>query len=71
MSIPSKKELLRKEINLWILTGVRVVGIIGLLYELFIDQLRNPTALVVFGGLAVTPEAWELHRAIRSKAPEE
>jgi hypothetical protein len=30
----------------------KVIAAVGLLYEIFPDHLRNPTALVVFGGLA-------------------
>lgn len=28
----------------------------GLVYEVLIDKLRNPTALVIFGGLAGLPD---------------
>ena len=42
--------------NLWIAQVVRLIGILGLLVEIFVDHLKNPTALVVFGGLAEGPD---------------
>ena len=44
---------------------VRVVGILGLLYEIFLDRLANPTALVVFSGLAEGPDLFSYWTRLR------
>lgn len=48
---------------------VRWIGILGLLYEIFLDHVRNPTALVVFGGLSEGPALlryWSASRQAQS-----
>lgn len=43
---------LQRTLSSWLALLTRVLGFAGCAYELFGDKLRNPTALVVFGGLA-------------------
>ncbi len=42
--------------SVWLNLLTRLVAIGGLIYEVLADKLRNPTALVVFGGLAGMPD---------------
>lgn len=57
--------------DLWIGRLVRLVGIAGLLYELIGDHVANPTALVVFGGLATGPDILSYWKRMNSPAPSE
>lgn len=50
---------MRRSIDTWLptlnsLLGllIRAIGAIGLVCEIFVDHFRNPTAIVVFGGIA-------------------
>jgi hypothetical protein len=68
----------RRTIEEWISTISRILGVVGLIYELFINNLNNPTAIVVFGGLAGLPDALGYRQSIRQqeerkaeKAPKE
>lgn len=49
----------------WISLLVRIMGIVGLVYETFVDQLRNPTALLVFGGLATAKDVLQYRQIIK------
>lgn len=48
-----------------------VVGGGGLIYEVLVDHLRNPTALVVFGGIAGVPEVLGYRRNGRRRERED
>lgn len=63
MNTRSREQSLRQSIDNWTLTVSRLMGLAGLGYELVLDHLQNPTALVVFGGLAGLREIWEIHKS--------
>lgn len=65
MRARSQERSLRQSIDDWTLTVSRLMGLAGLGYELILDHLKNPTALVVFGGLAGLREIWEIHKSTR------
>lgn len=48
-----------------------VVGGGGLIYEVLVDHLKNPTALVVFGGIAGVPEVLGYRRDARRRERED
>lgn len=58
---------LRRSIDGWLGTLSQIMGLIGLAYELAIDKLRNPTALMVFGGLAGLPDIWKWTSTVRRR----
>lgn len=54
---------MRRSIDSWLPTlnsvlslAIRAIGAIGLVAEIFVDHFRNPTAIVVFGGIAGAPD---------------
>lgn len=47
---------MKRELSGWLTLVIRALAALGLAYETLIDHLRNPTALVVFGGLAGLPD---------------
>jgi hypothetical protein len=47
---------MRDAASFWLSWATRLIAATGLSFETFIDHLRNPTALVVFGGLAGLPD---------------
>lgn len=55
----------------WVPTISRYIGIAGLVYELALDHLRNPTALVVFGGLTGLPDVLGYHQQVKAQAKRE
>lgn len=58
-------------VDRWIARAVILVGLVGLLYEIVFDHLQNPTALVVFGGLAGAPGIVGYHAAVRQQVERE
>lgn len=69
MNTRSREQSLRQSIDNWTLTVSRLMGLAGLGYELVLDHLQNPTALVVFGGLAGLREIWEIHKSTQPGDP--
>jgi hypothetical protein len=49
----------------WISTGTRLAGLVGLGYETFVDKLKNPTALLVFGALATAKDVLQYRQIVR------
>lgn len=49
----------------WLTFITRVAAVLGLVYETLVDRLHNPTALVVFGGLAGLPDVLGAVRTAR------
>lgn len=49
----------------WISRLVRLMGIVGVGYEMFVDKLRNPTALLVFGGLATAKDVLQYRQIVK------
>ena len=56
---------LRSELSAWLTLAVRVIAAGGLGYEILVDHLRNPTALVVFGGLAGLPDVLNYRASVK------
>ena len=61
----------RRTVEEWISSVTRIVGIIGILYEIFVNHLENPTAIVVLGGLAGLPDVLGYRRSIKQQVDEE
>ena len=61
----------RRNLEEWISTTIRVVGILGLGYEVLVDHLKTPTALVVFGGLAGLPDVLGYRQSVREQVEKE
>lgn len=40
-------------------------GLAGLAYETFVDKLRNPTALLVFGALATAKDVLQYRQIVK------
>lgn len=55
------------ELSGWLTLLIRAVAAIGLAYETFIDHLKNPTALVVFGGLAGLPDVLGYRASVKQE----
>lgn len=49
----------------WISTATRMFGLAGLGYETFVDKLRNPTALLVFGALATAKDVLQYRQIVK------
>lgn len=49
----------------WISTGTRLAGLVGLGYETFVDKLKNPTALLVFGALATAKDVLQYRQIVK------
>lgn len=49
----------------WISTATRLAGLVGLGYETFIDKLKNPTALLVFGALATAKDVLQYRQIVK------
>lgn len=70
--------MVRQRIDSWLpvlnrllSTICRIIGAVGLVYEIFLDHLREPTALVVFGGLAGLPDVLGIGSSRREKLHQE
>lgn len=61
----------RRTLEEWISTTTRIVGIIGILYEIFAKHLENPTAIIVLGGLAGLPDVLGYRHSIKQQVEEE
>jgi|HubBroStandDraft_5_1064220.scaffolds.fasta_scaffold1361612_1 hypothetical protein len=61
----------RRTLEEWISTFVRIVGIIGVLYEIFARNLENPTAIIVLGGLAGLPDVLGYRQSIKQQVEKE
>ncbi len=48
---PSKEERLRRAIDSWVGTLTQVIGLIILLYAVFIDKFKNPALLPAATGI--------------------
>jgi hypothetical protein len=46
----------RDQVNAWLSTITRVVGIGAVVWEVLVDRLKHPEALVIFGTLAGAPD---------------
>lgn len=62
---------LQRELSSWLALITRAVATGGLIYEIAIDQLRNPTALVVFGGLAGLPDVLNYRQTVKQEVERE
>jgi hypothetical protein len=58
---------LQRTLSSWIALLTRVVAIGGLVYEILVDHLKNPTALVVFGGLAGAPDVLGYRASVKQE----
>lgn len=59
---------LQRTVSGWLALATRAVATGGLIYEVLVDKLRNPTALVVFGGLAGMPDVLNYRERERDRA---
>jgi hypothetical protein len=62
---------LQLKLSGWLTLLIRAIAAIGLLYEIVIDHLRNPTALVVFGGLGGLPDVLGYRMAVKREVERE
>lgn len=62
---------LQRELSSWLGLLTRAVGLGGLVYEILADHLQNPTALVVFGGLAGVPDVLGYRASVRQEIERE
>lgn len=62
---------IQRTLNVWLAFLTRILGFIGLVYELFVDKLHNPTALVVFGGLLGLPDVLGYRASVKKELEEE
>lgn len=46
----------RDQVNAWLSTLARAVGIAAVVYEVIGDKFKHPEALVIFGALAGAPD---------------
>jgi len=49
----------------------RIIGYLGLIYEVVVDKLRTPTALIIFGGLAGLPDVLGFRQSMRVQIEQE
>lgn len=61
----------RRALSEWLALAIRAVATGGLIYETLIDHLRNPTALVVFGGLAGLPDVLGYRSSVKQEVERE
>jgi hypothetical protein len=62
---------LQRTLSGWLALLIRLVATAGLIYEIAIDQLKNPTALVVFGGLAGLPDVLGFRASVKQEVERE
>lgn len=62
---------LQRSLSGWLALLTRFVGIGGLIYEIVVDHLRNPTALVVFGGLSGLPDVLGYRSSVKQEVERE
>jgi hypothetical protein len=62
---------LQRTLSGWLALLTRAVGVVGLLYEILVDKLRNPTALVVFGGLSGLPDVLGYRASVKQEVERE
>jgi hypothetical protein len=55
----------------WLTLVIRAIAAGGLVFETLVDHLRNPTALVVFGGLAGLPDVLGYRTAVKREVERE
>lgn len=60
-----------RTLDQWLTLIIRVVAVAGLLYEILADHLHNPTAIVVFGGLAGLPDVLSYRSTVRAEIKRE
>lgn len=61
----------RPELSGWLTLVIRCISALGLGYEILIDHLQNPTALVVFGGLAGLPDILGYRATVKQEVQRE
>ncbi len=62
---------LERSLSRWLALLTRLVATGGLVYEILVDHLANPTALVVFGGLVGLPDVLGYRSAVRQQIERE
>lgn len=62
---------MRGELTAWLRLVTRAIAAGGLIYEILVDHLRNPTALVVFGGLAGLPDVLGYREHVKAEVERE
>lgn len=65
MKAQRRSDSLQNFVDGWISTATRVAGLIGLGYETFVDKLKNPTALLVFGALATAKDVLQYRQIVK------
>jgi hypothetical protein len=55
----------------WLALLTRTVAVGGLVFEIAVDRLSNPTALVVFGGLAGLPDVLGYRATVKQEVERE
>jgi hypothetical protein len=61
----------QRELSGWLTLLIRTIAAGGLVFETLVDKLRNPTALVVFGGLAGLPDVLGYRAAVKREIERE
>lgn len=62
---------MQRKLTEWTNVLTRVIAAGGLIYEILVDHLKNPTALVVFGGLAGLPDVLGYRAKIKEEIEKE
>lgn len=62
---------MRVAASFWLAWVTRAIAAVGLVYEIAFDRLQNPTALVVFGGLAGLPDVLGYRATVRQEIERE
>jgi hypothetical protein len=62
---------LQRTLSGWLALLIRLIAAFGLLWEIVGDRLRNPTALVVFGGLAGLPDVLGYRATVKQEVERE
>lgn len=71
MTPQRRSDSLRGLVDGWTSTLTRWMGLVGIGYEMFVDKLRNPTALVVFGALATAKDVLQYRQIVKEARSEE
>jgi hypothetical protein len=62
---------MRDAATFWLNWAIRLIAAGGLLFEILLDHLKNPTALVVFGGLAGLPDVLNYRTHVKREVERE
>lgn len=61
----------QQEMSAWLKLIIRAIAALGLAWEIIGDGLKNPTALIVFGGLAGLPDVINYRAQVKQEIERE